>query len=193
VSPGERRFLARSEAEREALASVPHRLVGRRLLGVRYFELFSETATGPGWAANGFHALDYGVELDVDGPRETWSVTWKMAGDVEALLLYDGPLVGHELRADGEYGRWDVAAEAPWATIVGQRIVSAELLDWEGYGAAVAPGALHLRFEQGEVVMVLGAATPNGGFAPSVDDVAVFASLEQARAHGAITERSGAP
>jgi hypothetical protein len=178
-------FMATSDREREALVAVPRQLIGRRLRDVHYLELASGTDR-PSWVANHFHSLDYGAELVVDGPVETWSVIWKLAGDVEALLLYAGPLVGHELLADGDYARWDVASEPPWVTAVGQRITDAEFMEWEDFGAVQAPGALRLAFEHSEAVLALGSAGLDGEFAPSADDVAVFASVEDARAHGAI-------
>jgi hypothetical protein len=178
-------FMATNDGERETLAAVPRSLIGRRLRAAHYVEMDSGRDR-PSWGANGFHALDYGMELVVDGPVETWSVIWKMVGAVEALLLYAGPLVGHELVIDGDYARWDVASEPPWVTAIGWRITDAEFLEWEDLGAAQAPGALRLVFEHSEAVLALGAAGLDGEFAPSADDVAVFASMDSARAHGAI-------
>jgi hypothetical protein len=51
-------------------------LSARRLRQVRYFEIAYDDQL-PAWPGPAFHALDFGLELDVDGPDATWSWIWK--------------------------------------------------------------------------------------------------------------------
>jgi hypothetical protein len=128
----------------------------------------------------------FGLELDVDEPHATWSWIWKQAGENEALLVYDAPLRGDQLIADGEYAIWDVSESPEWEPVVGRRIAAVAIAWRRGEPGAWCVASTTLRFDEGtEIMITLGARASDGRLVGSVDDVAVFFSRASAERHGA--------
>lgn len=176
-------------------------LVGRRVVGVRYFELpWSELGgpPGPAWPGEGFDALDFGLELDLDD-GSTWSFIWLQAGENEGLLAYDGPLQPTQLRQHP--GRiWDVGEESGWRDILGRPVVRVDGA-WLRYTSDVR-GRFGRRFRRRSslcvhtwvlrfagdraVVVALGERAEDGSYRYIHENVAVFFSLEAARSRGVL-------
>jgi hypothetical protein len=179
----ERDAWVRDRRERERAASELEQLVGRRLRRVRYFEIDYDDKQ-PAWPGPGFDALDFGLELDVDGPDATWSWIWKQSGENEGLLVYDAPLRGDQLRADGEYAIWDASESPGWEPVLGRQIAAAEIAWTRGGPGWWCVASTTLRFDQGtEIVITLGARGSDGRFVASADDVVVFFSRASADRH----------
>ena len=180
-------------------------LTGRRIAGVRYYELHygepDEDPT-PQWTGAVFDSLDFGLELDLAG-GETWSCMWDRTGDEEGLLVYRGALAA-ELRPDTGPAVWDVSER--WAALARGRIAAVtpvwtrhawqELLAGNPWRRTARWGpwehsllcrvTLTLEFEGGaEIVVTLGERDEDG-FSSSGDNVAVFFSVAEARAAGVL-------
>lgn len=180
-------------AREEELRSVE----GREIVAVRYFGLTYEGGPAPSWHADGFDALDHGLELDLDDER-TVAAAWQVPGYNEALLVYIGRLEPDEI-LPGAATSEDVSAH--WLAR-GPRRIGALAFAWKRWewGAALnatgevvsPPGMTDLCLEtvviadgQREAAITLGDVDGKGGFAPSATNVAVFFSLALARAAGA--------
>jgi hypothetical protein len=88
-----------SDTEKEAREGDARSIEGRGITRVRYYGLKYEGSPPPSWHANGFDAMDYGIELDLDDGT-TVAAIWKTFNHNEALLAYSGRLEGHELVRD---------------------------------------------------------------------------------------------
>jgi hypothetical protein len=190
---------ARNESERLEIEARIGQLVGRLIRRVRYFEISYEGSPEPTWLAGDFDSIDYGIEFDFDDGA-TWSVIWEQSGINEALLFYEGSLVGTEL-LEGGARSWDLTER--WATD-GPGTISGFELAWmrnswgpgRNWHGEIVSGPVDsdlclqtvvLRGDAGKVAVVtLGQAEyPSLKFMPATDNVAVFFSLEKARVAGA--------
>jgi hypothetical protein len=173
---------------RERATAELNRLVGRHVRRVRYFEI--DYSEGPSWPGPDFHTLDFGFELDVIEPDETWSWIWKQAGENEGLLVYDAPVRGDQLVAGSEYGIWDVSESPEWQPVLDQRIAAVDLVWTRGGSDVWCVLTTTLRFDGGaEIVVTPGTRTEDGGFIGSADDVSVFFSRASAERHGVPVSR----
>jgi hypothetical protein len=160
-------------------------IVGRRILGGRYFEVAYPSGE-PGWRGEDFHALDFGLELDLED-KVTWSFIWQQAGLDEALLAYRGQLLGDQLISDGDFAVWPINEIRAWQDVLGATVVSTASA-WERFHADLCPVTWVLQLDSGRAIcLTLGTRTQTGGFTPSHDDVAVFFDLQTARRHGVPT------
>ncbi len=176
-----------SAAEREAHEQRVAAMRGRRLERVRYVAM-DEWGLERG---GGFDSTDFGLELDLDDGT-TWSFSWLQQGGNEGVLAVPRGLVGGELRADGEYEVADVSADSDWRPLVGQSIEAVEASwqraawsrgDERGWtDLCVASWVVHLARER--VVVTLGRREEDGSYSWTHENVAVFFSLADARAHG---------
>jgi hypothetical protein len=151
-------------------------LIGREVVRVRYVELgVEDEPQQPGWAADGFDALDYGVEIDLDDGT-TWSVIWNPP-DPERLNTVEGPLQPGAISAGACVAIWDVTAR--WHDLGPRRIAAVR----EGYLDGERDTFV-LTDDEGRVaVITLGDAEyPSRRFTVSSDNLAVFFSLDAARA-----------
>src|SRR4051794_21330068 len=86
---------AANEAERTEIEARIARLHGERVRAVRYLEIAYDDGQ-PHWSSDSFDSLDYGLEIDLDRGA-TWSVIWRQYDINEALLVYEGGLIGVEV------------------------------------------------------------------------------------------------
>lgn len=155
------------------------------LVGVRYFEIVYGDRQ-PYWDGSDFHALDFGVELDL-GTGHTWSFIWKQAGRNEGLLAFDGRLIGDQLISDGSFEIWDVAGHPLWQPLLGDSFTAVAAAWTQNPGADICPVTWVLTTAAGRaVVLTLGSRDTQGSFEGSADDVAVFFSLATAAEHGVL-------
>ncbi|HEX8744023.1 MAG TPA: hypothetical protein VF712_12905 [Thermoleophilaceae bacterium] len=174
-------------ADREAHEQRLAAMRGRRLEGVRY-------VAADEWGLErgaGFDSADFGLELDLDDGT-TWSFAWLQKGRNEGVLAVPRGLVGGELRAGGEYEVADVSADKDWRPLVGQSIEAVEAAwqrtewwsgDERGWtDLCVASWVVH--FASDHVVVTLGRREEDGRYSWTHENVAVFFSLADARAHG---------
>jgi len=103
------------EAARNREVDRVRHLVGRSIVAVRYFEIVHPTGDAA-WHGDDFHALDFGLEIDLDD-RTTWSFIWQQAGSNEALLTYEGQLLGDQLHADGVFQIWPIDESDQWQAL----------------------------------------------------------------------------
>jgi hypothetical protein len=189
-----------TSAERAGWEARLQSLVGERITGVRYMEIdnrdperFSseeDPNRGPSWAADGFHGLDFGLELDFASGLQWW-FTWQLpGGEGESLLAGSGRALTQEIQG----GRvWDVADVAPWSAVAEVPIANTQIL-WDHWPAGAMTSsrelwcqtAYLLAFEEGtEIVIALGDQDfPSGSFRGSADNLAVFPSRDAAASCG---------
>ena len=178
----ERTAWVQDEAGRNREVERVHRLVGRSIVSVRYFEIVYP-AGDAAWHGDDFHALDFGLEIDLDNTT-TWSFIWQQAGSNEALLAYEGQLVGNQLRADGVFQIWPVGESDQWQAVT-RRPIAAVGSAWEHWDADLCPVTWTLTVEGGGwVAVTLGTRDERGVFRGSHDDVAVFFDRSIAHAAG---------
>lgn len=125
-------------------------LVGRRLTGVRYFELRYDTPQ-PRWNRDpDFDSLDFGIELDTESGDAYW-ITWGNEFLTYALAI--------EINTQSDRSRmreWNVSMENRWLGLIGLQITGAQLYwDWQRIGSGElrwGPQDLRLTFENGATV-----------------------------------------
>lgn len=180
---------------RAAVEQHMKRVLRRRLDAVRYFEITYEKS--PLWSHPEFDALDYGLELDLDG--EAWSVIWETRGGLEGLALYAGPLIPDRLYADANIHSEDVSQGRGWKESVGATIeavetnwLDGELLWRDGEHSrrsdAVCVQAIALGFSSNQTtVLALGEVGAKDGHSlvPAADNVVVIFGTKKARSLGA--------
>jgi len=174
---------ARQADERRVAA-----LVGRSVVAVRYVELDYSDGGGtaePLWGGEGFDALDFGLEFDLDDGT-TWSFIWRQAGHNEGLLAYEGTLRPAQLMEDA--GRfWDVGSDSGWSAMLDRPVQAVEGAwlrhQWDVRGESdLCVITWVLRFEgDRDVVITLGDRREDGCFHYIADNVAVFFSLDEAK------------
>jgi hypothetical protein len=157
----------------------------------------------PGYDSGPFHSIDFGLELDLDDGA-TWSFTWQQASYNETLLCYAGT-IGSELRPGIDVSTWDVSDV--WRSAL-PRAISTVGSVWtkHRWGPAFGGPRFETRVDDGHeseyclvtvllhggpgehVVITLGGDASYGErrFTYLADNVAVFFSLPDARAHGVL-------
>jgi hypothetical protein len=161
-----------SEEERRVSA-----LVGERIVGGRYFDI-GYPGRPPAYEGS-FHVLDFGLELDLANDS-TWSFVWQQAGNNEALLAYQGTLVGDQLIPEGEFAIWSIEEIPEWQPILGEPIEHVGSV-WGRWGDDLCPVTWTIETGAGAFLcFTLGTRERDGSFRPSHDDVAVFFSHEEA-------------
>lgn len=175
-------------------------LAGERIAEVRYLEIDyrdpdqdeaqADANDEPAWVGPGFHALDYGLEIDFASGLQWW-FSWQLPGsDGESLLMGHGRALTHEV----EGGRlWNVSDTLPWSQLAGVPIVDTQIQwdHWPAGSVGASPefwcqNAYLLAFRDGaEVVIALGDRDVDSGeFQPAADTIAVFSSRDDAARHG---------
>jgi hypothetical protein len=188
-----------NDHERDAGESHARSVEGRRITKVRYYGLKYEGSPSPSWHADGFDALDYGVELDLDDGT-TVAMIWKTFNHNEALLVYSGRLEGRELVRGSaassdmsthwlEHGphqigslafawmRWEVG---PSRNAAGEVVSPARNTDLCLQTVAIYDGPRTALITTGE-------PDDQGRYTPQPTNVAVFFSAAAARAAGVST------
>jgi hypothetical protein len=196
VEGGWRVSWVEDDSQRAARESEARSVAGRGITTVRYYGLAYEGNPPPSWHANGFDAIDLGIELDLDDGT-TVALTWKVLEHNEALLVYNGRLEGQELVHRGAASS-DMSAH--WLQHGPRQIESLAFawMRWEvgpalnAAGEVVSPAqqtdlclqTVVISGEQREAVITLGEADDQGRYAPHATNLAVFFSAAVAQAAG---------
>jgi hypothetical protein len=128
----------------------------------------------PTWSREGFHAVDYGVEVQLaDG--DVVHVSWDPPGWTEGLRVIWAPLVGESVTYAGAPAVWDVSQQTPWSAMVGHEVTAFTLeYDlWAGEGDGFWCWRSKLSTAGGAVELILGDADSDGTLGPSSDCIAV--------------------
>ncbi len=164
-------MMAAYGAEIEAAA---WELAGRRLDGVRYYTAPHGTTDKPAWDEDVAHVADYGIDLVT--PDGITGITWELYGEFGyGLKLGNGPLLNELARAEF----CSVAAQPPWAAVLGKRITEARVhwldMTWGGR-ETTGPAALTLRFDGSTGIMVVCGSWrgPQEPVLPTGDDIVVL-------------------
>lgn len=158
-------------------------LVGLRIRGVEYWDVFDVGAEPSEWDHGDWHHAVMGVSLSTDaGPV---SVLW-----TDTLFPYGVEAFDREITtffAAGAEGpvSWPVTDHPEWSSRVGQSVLAAETL-WtrlrgEGFGRrarVVLPVAIRLDFSAGPVWFVAGIPTDDGGVSVPGDEIMVVLTSE---------------
>lgn len=180
--PDQPRGWVADRAERATMDGRFARLVGRRIEGVRYFELRYEGEPGPMWGiGSSFDSLDFGLEFDLDD-GSTWSCIWERP-EPDALIVYEGPLRPMMFAGREDPRVWDVGER--WRAHGPGTIVGIETA-WLGPRPLCLETVILTGQGDGVAVITLGESDRNGRFTLSATNVAVFFSVEDARAAGAV-------
>lgn len=126
-------------------------LRGKRLSGVRYFEIYY-TGGQAGWDTwPAFDTLDFGLDLITDD-GQILGITWGTEFIQYGLSLVDGSVQATVVDA----AVWDVGTQSRWASLLGQQ-VTGSILYWREddiLDPHVYPEDLELRFATGTRVFL---------------------------------------
>ena len=200
-----------TDEQRERRERHARELVGRTISAVRYFDIDhhrsrnarpDEVIDGdrwvtdrqewerPSWQADGFHAIDFGVELETSD-RATFTAAWDMLGrfgppEMYEALSFRRGTIREVVRGGGYPGAfaiWDVGRRSRWTRFLDEPIEDVELF-WAPWPDALVCGGVALRTGSDSVYLVLGQADANGELVLAADKVAVAFGESDARRFG---------
>jgi len=175
--------MKRTKAEYEN--DVNSMLVGKRLAGVRYFEIRYGTDE-PYYLDDSFpgHLLDYGCDFEMED-ESTVGIIW----DGEFFQYGIGVLRSSLSSQLTDFMSWDVTASSYWAPLVGKTINKVKVYwswaKYKGKERADYPQDLEIAFEDGSKVFFSASQynKEKDALWGMSDDVAVVFSMDTAKAY----------
>ncbi|MEI8407502.1 MULTISPECIES: hypothetical protein [unclassified Kribbella] len=123
------------EAERAGLERIVSGLVGERLIGVRYSDIYNLGPAARVWDYGDWHHAVMGVELMLDtGPA---SIIWTSTFFPYGVEVFREPLSNHFVQGSQGPEIWEVGEHSRWRERIGSPISTASLL-WDR--VEVGPG-----------------------------------------------------